>query len=130
MYVPANCEGSDDGSRRGPAYCASRRDGAKRKILGAEDNESRLILDTTVPRPIFWANNNDPGPILGTANDLCSLIFWIDQDESPHPWAMACGKLDETVRHHAGAEAIRCRCDGPVRPRFRDAPFDPSGQHE
>jgi hypothetical protein len=130
-HVSANCEGSDDGSHRGPAYRASRRGGARRTILGAED-EPRPILETVngQPRPIFRANNNDPGLKLGTDNDHPGPIFWIDQDESRPAWAMAREKLDETVRHHAGAEAIPSRCDGPGRPRFQNAPFDLAGQHE
>ena len=81
MHVSANCEGSDDGSHLGSAYCASRGGGARRTILGAEDDEPWPILDTVnaQPRPIF---NNDPGPILGTDNDHPSPIFWIDQDVS------------------------------------------------
>ena len=75
-------------------------------------------------------NNNDPGPILRTDNDHPRPIFWIDQDESRQAWAMACEKLDETARHHAGADAIPPRCDGPGRTRFQTAPFDFAGQHE
>jgi hypothetical protein len=130
VHVSANCEGSDDGSHLGSAYRVIRGGGARRTILGAEDDEPRPILDTVnaQPRPIF---NNDPGPILGTDNDQPSPIFWIDQDESRQAWPMACEKLDETVRHHAGAEAIRsCWRDGPGRPRFQNAPFDPAGQYE
>ena len=70
------------GSHLGSAYRVSRGGGARRTILGAEDDEPRPILDTVnaQPRPIF---NNDPGPILGTDNDHPSPIFWIDQAIAP-----------------------------------------------
>jgi len=65
VHISANCEGSDDGSHLSSAYRVSRGGGARRTILGAEDDEPRPILDpvNAQPRPIF---NNDPGPILGT----------------------------------------------------------------
>ena len=81
VHISANCEGSGAGSHLGPAYRVSCGGGARRTILGAEDDEPWPILDTVnaQPRPIF---NNDPGPILGTDNDHPSPIFWIDQDVS------------------------------------------------
>jgi hypothetical protein len=77
-HVSANCEGSDDMSHLSSPYRISRVGGARRTILGAEDDEPRPILDTVnaQPRPIF---NNDPSPILGTDNDHPSPIFSIDQ---------------------------------------------------
>ena len=66
------------------------------------------------PRPIFCPPTS-PAPYAAPITQP-SPIFWIDQDESRPAWAMACEKLDETVRHHAGAEAIPSRCDGPGRP--------------
>jgi hypothetical protein len=83
-HVSAYCEGSDDGSHRGPPRRAIRRGGAGRTILGAQNDEPRPILETVngQPRPIFSADNNEPGPILRTDNDHPSPIFWIDHDES------------------------------------------------
>src|SRR4029077_13612554 len=129
-HISAYCEGSDDGSHRGPPRRAIRRGGARRTILGAENDEPRPILETVngQPRPIFRADNNDPGPIRGTDNHHPG--FWIDQDGSSHAWAVAWETLDETVRRHTGAEAIPSRCNGPGRPRFQNPPFDPAGQHE
>ena len=107
-------------------------------VAAAEQGGRYWVPKTTSPGP-YWTpstpnpvqySNNDPGPILGTDNDHPSPIFSIDQDESRQAWPMACEKLDETVRHHAGAEAIRSCCDGPGRPRFQNAPFDPAGQYE
>ena len=77
----------------------------------------------------YWVpKTTSPGPILGTDNDHPSPIFSIDQVRQA--WPMGCEKLDETVRHHAGAEAIRSCWDGPGGPRFQNAPFDPAGQYE
>ena len=83
---------------------------------------------TANPAPYSESTTTTPGPILGTDNDQPSPIFSIDQVRQA--WPMACEKLDETVRHHAGAEAIHSCCDGPGRPRFQNAPFDPAGQYE
>ncbi len=104
-------------------------------IAAAEQGGRYWVPKTTSPGPYPSMTNpaqysgNNPGPILGTDNQP-SPIFWIDQDGSREAWTMACEKLDETVRHHAGAEAIPSRCDGPSHPRFQNAPFDPAGQHE
>jgi hypothetical protein len=110
-----------------------RRGGARRTLLGAQDDEPQPILETVNgrPSPIFTADGNDPGPILGTDNDHPSPIFWIDQEDGSRlACTFACEKPDETARYRAGAEAIPSRCDGPGHPRFQTAPFDPAGQHE
>jgi hypothetical protein len=120
-HASTYCEGSGDGSHRGPVRRTIRCGGARRTILGAENDE---------PRPILRADNDDPRPILRLDNDDPRPVLRARNDETHRARAEDCDKAHQTVRHHTHAKAIPSCCDGSVRTRFQSASFDPAGQHE
>ena len=100
--------------------------------LAAAEQGGRYWVPKTTADPARYSQPTATAPAPDpTDNYHPNPVFQIDhEDGSRQAWAVGCEKAGETVCHRAGAEAIPSRCDGPGRPRFQAAFFDPAGQHE